>query len=434
MLAPTKIARAVALACALGAAPTFAAELNYSIYAGVANSDNINLSADQPISQNILIPGMNFSLDQQGAVLQATAAGNVEYRDYLGNRFSDQTQVQLAGQANWTVIPSRLDFIVRDYAGIQPVDRLSSNGPDNQQQTNVFAAGPTMYFRLADTLRAQAELQYVDSYAEKSKDFNSQRSQAALHVLKDLNATDQLSANIGRQNVTLDPRADNPDFDRTELYGRYVSKLSRFNLDLTVGWSKIDFDQAGMRTTTSPMQRVEIGWDPTHRSGLALSASRGYSDAAADMLASPNQVIEGTGRGINISNVVINSQVYLERQIEGRYTFTGERLIFTVAPYYHKYNYVADPTNDQISRGGTVNLDFRLRPTLLLSAVASAEKTAYDTLARRDRSTIYGVTLSQQRSTHWGWRTSFSHQDRKSNVAGQGYRENQVYFAVIYSR
>ncbi|MGP1664379.1 MAG: hypothetical protein ACTS5I_00385, partial [Rhodanobacter sp.] len=72
--------------------------------------------------------------------------------------------------------------------------------------------------------------------------------------------------------------------------------------------------------------------------------------------------------------------------------------------------------------GGTLSLDFKLRPTLLLSALASAEKTSYGTLVRRDRSKIYGFSFSQQRTPHWGWRTSFTRQQRNSNVVGQNYR------------
>ncbi|MGP1664380.1 MAG: hypothetical protein ACTS5I_00390, partial [Rhodanobacter sp.] len=350
MPASTKIASAIALAYALGSGAASAAEFNYSLYTGVEHSDNINLSADQPISQNVLIPGLNFTLNKQGAAIQTVAAGNLEYRKFLGSRFSDQTQVQLAGQANWSAIPSRLDLTVRDYAGIQPIDRLNSNSPDNQQQTNVFAVGPTLYFRLADTVRGQAKLQYIDSHAEKSKDFNSPRSQASLHILKDINLTDQLSANIETQRITLDRATGNPDYNRTEVYGRYVSKIARLNLDVTAGWSKLSLDQPGMRSLTSPLQRVSLEWNPTHRSGLSISGSREYSDAAADMLALPNQVIAGTGRGVNISNVLISSQVYLERRVEGRYTFTGERLILSMAPYYRKYSYINGPTNDQVSR------------------------------------------------------------------------------------
>jgi len=434
MLAPTKIARAVALACALGSGAASAAELEYSIYTGVEHSDNINLSDTQPIDQNVLMPGLNFTLNQQGADLQATAAGNLEYRDYLGNQFSDQTQVQMAGQANWSAIPSRLDFTVRDYAGVQPIDRLSSNGPDNQQQTNVFAVGPTLSFRMGATAHGEADLQYINSYAEKSKDFNSHRSQAALRLLKDLSPTDRLSANAEYQRIKLDRAANNPDFNRSELYGRYVRKLATIDFDVTAGWSKLDFDGAGLPSPTRPLQRLSISWNPTQRSNLELAAAREYSDAATDMLQSPDQVISGTGRGVNISNVLINSQVYFQRRVEGRYTFTGERLIVSLAPYYRWYSYVIGPLDDDTTRGGTLNLDYRLNSTLLLSAGANTEKTVYDALARRDRSTTYDISLSQQLTPHWGWRSSFTHQRRSSNVADQSYRENQIYFAVVYTR
>ena len=429
-----KLASAVALAFVAVPHAAPAAQLDYTLYTGIEHSDNINLAANRPISQNVFIPGINFTYAQQGSTAQANIAGNLEYRDYLGSRFSNQLQAQLAGKANWTLAPGRLDFAVQDYAGIQPIDRLASNAPNNQQQTNVFAAGPLLHFRLGDALLGQAELRYVNSYAQKSADFNSQRSQASFRLLRNLNPNDQISANIESQRIAFSRNATSSNYKRSELFGRYISKLAHSSLDIVLGWSKLDFDHGATRTISSPLARATLAWLPTQHSTFTIAAAREYSDAAADMLLQPNEIVNGTGRGINIGNAVINSQVYLDQRAELTYAFSSERVNVTVAPMYRKLGYINGSSFNQTGRGGGISLDYRLRPTLTLSAFAAGEKLTYDTLARRDRTVNYGLSLTQQWTPRWSWRVSLIHQQRSSTAPDQGFRENQIYFGVVFKR
>src|SRR6185437_4148968 len=202
---------------------------------------------------------------QQGSTIQANVAGTLEYRDYLGGAFSNQKVALLSGQANWTVLPQRLDFTVQDFAGVQPLSTLSSDGPDNQQQTNVLVLGPTLYFRLGNTVHGQGELRYINSDASKTKEFNSSRGEAALRLYKELNATDQLSFNdvTGTSGQPPGNGLINPDYDRNQLFGRYVRQLSRFNLDAALGWSQIDFNAAP--SVSSSLLRLTLGWQATQR-------------------------------------------------------------------------------------------------------------------------------------------------------------------------
>ncbi|HEY8682912.1 MAG TPA: hypothetical protein VIM06_07055, partial [Rhodanobacter sp.] len=367
------------MALATTAGTASAAQFDYTAYAGIEHSDNVNLSATNPISQNTLTPGINFTFTQQGADIQANVAGTLEYRDYLGGAFDNQTLAQLSGQVNWTVLPQRLDFTVQDFAAVEPLSTLSSNAPDNQQQTNVVSLGPTLHFRLGNTLRGQAELRYINSDASKTKQFNSSRGEAALRVFKDLNETDQLSGNIESQHVHFNNTtngtaqgpgdlASNPDYSRNELFGRYTSKLAHFDIDAALGWSQIDFHAAP--SASSALFRMTLGWRPTPRNSFSITAARQFSDAAEEMMLLPGQTLVGTDTsapitpvgptGINTGNSVIDPQVYLDRRLEGTYTFTDERLTLSVSPLYSQLHYLNLPTFDQTSRGASGGLNYRL--------------------------------------------------------------------------
>lgn len=431
----SKLARAVALVLAAAPGAAVAGQLDYLLYGGIEHSDNIALAPSDPISGNVLIPGMSFTFLQNGEAVQANLAGKLEYRDYLGGRFADQTQTQFAGQANWKLVPGRLDLAVQDYAGIQPIDRLAANGPDNQQQTNVFTFGPTLQFRLGDTTRGQAQLRYINSYAEKTKDFNSSRTEASISVIKQLDPTDQFALAVENERVSLASSATASDYDRNQLYGQYSSKLAHLQLDLTAGWSHLEFRHSNRPAAAGPLARLTLDYTPTLRSSLSFSAAREYSDAAQDiLLQQPSGIIEGAGQGINVGNTTVDSQVYLERRVGLSYAFTSERLTFSIAPLYRKLGYLDDPTLNQTGRGGSLSAGYRLRPTMTLSVVATGERLLYDRLARRDTTSSVALDLAQRWTPHWSWHLSFVQQRRTSSEPGQGFRENEIYLGFAYAR
>ena len=425
------LARAMALVLLVAPGAALAAQFDYSLYVGLEHSDNIVLSETNPISQNILTPGLNFTYAQAGSTVQANVAGTLQYNDYLGGPFSNQTLAQVAGQVNWTMLPHRLDFSFEDYAGVQPVDSLAANSPDNQQQTNVFALGPTLHFQFNDALRGQVELRYINSYASKVDDFNSSRGLAAFRLYHDLNPTDQISFNVEAQHVDFTDTTLNDDYNRYEVFGRYVSKLAQFSLDAEAGWSKLVFDHAG--NDSDPLARLTLSWLPTPRSTLAVSGSYQYADAAQDMMLAPGQPITNTG-GITVGNAVVDSEVYLERDLEATYQFHTDRVSLSVAPIFSKLSYINDPTFDQTGRGGSVTVAYRLRPTITLSAFGDAEKLDYQSLDRTDKTYRYGLDFADQRTQHWSWHVSFTRQTRNSDAIGQSYHENEVFLGVTYKR
>ncbi len=443
MSRPTPLASGIALVLALAPLAGTATELNYTLYTGLERSDNIQLVSTNPISQTSLIPGFNFSLVQQGATVQASVLGDMQYRDYLGSRFTSQTQTSLAGTVNWTMLPQRLDLTVDDYASVQPVDYLASDAPSNQQQTNVLSIGPTLHFGVGAGFVGQAELRYLNSYAQKTQSFNSQRGLAALRLVRQLNPTDQISFNAEQRRVVFNNRDQgNADYDSTELYSRYVSKLARLDIDAALGWSRIAFGQPARGNETSPLARLSLTWHATDRSAFGVAGSRQYSDAAEGLMQpiTPGDTIltGGINGGINgdsnTGSITVNSEVYLERRAEVNYSYRTARLLFTLAPRYSRLTYSETPAFNQTAREFRTGLDYNLSPTIILSGYFEKESRSYQTQNRKDHSTGYVASLTRQVNSHWSWRANFSRRWRTSNIPGQGFNENRVYLGVSYTR
>ena len=430
--------RALGSMLAITATSASAAQFDYGWRVGVSHSDNIGLTETDPTSQNSLVPGFDFSYQQEGSTFQASAVGNLEYRDYLGNAFDNQKLAQLAGQANWTVLPQRLDFTVMDVASVQPLSTLSSDVPNNQQQTNVLALGPTLHFRLNQTLRGQAELRYINSRASKTTEFDSSRGTLALRLFKDLSPTAWLSANAETERVTFDHSDTGPAYNRTQLFASSVSHLSQLDIDASLGWSRLSFD--GGTSVDTPLARFGLTWRMTPNSSLALRAARQYGDAAEDLITqldqNPGALPPATppSPSVNTGTTVISSQVYTERRFEAVYTYVGARWKLRVAPLYRNFDYVNDPTDSQRGRGGSAGLDYRLRPRTTLSAFVNAESLHYNALDRTDRTTNFGIILTDQRTAHWSWNLALTRRLRNSDVADAGYQANEIYLGVAYRR
>ncbi|HTC27892.1 outer membrane beta-barrel protein [Dyella sp.] len=450
------LARAVGLALAVLPGAVWASQFEYSIYGSIEHSDNITLSDSNPISQNVFSPGINFTYAQQGSVFQANVTGTLQYNDYLGHQFSDQTQTELAAQANWTVLPKRLDFTVEDYAGVEPVDSLASNAPNNQQQTNVLSLGPTLHLQFGDIMRAQLELHYLNSYASKVQDFNSSRGMAAFRLYRDLSPTDTLSLNIESQRVRFnnsvaselvdgaDDTFATPNYTRNQIYGEYASTLAHFDADLLLGWSRINFN--GAPDDSKPLARATLGWQFNPSNALSVTGEYEFSDAAQDMLLQPGQSIvnalsenptdflDNPGGGISTGNLVIDSEVYLEKSLQATYTYHTERLQFSISPTYDKLEYLNNSTFDQATRGGTISVDYHLRPRTTLTGFVNVERQTYESLSRTDTTYRYGVDLGHQLTPHWTWHVSYIRQLRSSTAIAQSYHENEIYFSVVFKR
>ncbi|GAB3786434.1 outer membrane beta-barrel protein [Dyella agri] len=436
MPASNRLARTIALALAFTAGPAVAGQFDYVLYGGVEHSDNINLSDTAPASQWLLVPGFGFDYDQRGATLQAHVAGGAEYRDYLGGNYANQKFGELAGQVNWTVLPQRLDFMAQDYASVQPISSLASNGPGNQQQTNVLTVGPTLYFNLGSALHGQAELRYINSRASRTTQFDSSRGDGALRLIRDVSPTSQLSFNLEAQEVNFDDSSE-VNYSRDEAFVRYVRKLAKLDLDVAAGWSHLSFDR-GYGSASTPLVRASLKWHANARNAFGVAYMRNYSDAAQDLISLADPMDNGAPLtpplSIQTGGAVIGSGVYLEQRVEGHYDYIGDRLTVSLSPWYRKLHYLEGLQPDQTGRGGDLGVNYRINPRLTLSGFANIEREDYTTLARRDTTRNVGVALRQFMNSHWSWRVSVVNQHRTSTAPGEGYRETEVYFGVVYQR
>ncbi len=410
--------------------------LDWAVGLGYEHTDNINRTSVDPTDQDILQPTLNFSYNQQGSRLQAQVTGVVQYVDYLQGFYGNEFRGQLSGMLNWTIAPQRLNFSVQDYSSVEPVSIRASNAPSNQQQVNVFVAGPTLSFRMGNALRGEVDLRYVNTAASKTKDFNSQRELGAFRALRDLSATDTLSLNAEALHVdfsNIDPLTAPSQYNQYNAYLRYQSHLDRIDLDFSAGGSRTTFSQ-GTEDHSGALIRAGIAWRMSSRNTLQLNASDQLADSTANLVQSPSFAnVDVTDISVQIGRTAISPVLYRERGVNLNYAFQGPRFGVTLTPYYTRLRQLNGNDLSRNGYGAIGRITYLIRPLMTLGLTVGSQTNEYMTDDSRDRDTSVTLDLSRQFTPHWSWRVALNHQNRDSTRPGFDYDENQV-FAILYYR
>ncbi len=407
-----------------------AARVDYTLDLGMEQNSNVTMVPIDPIEQRYLRAGVGFSVTENVSALQLSLDGRAEYRDYEDDIFADTVDGTLSGRMNWVAIPGRLFFLVEDNLTVQPVDSLVPDGPGNRQQVNVFSAGPTLLFNWTSSLHGQAELRYVLSDAEVTDEFNSQRLAAAVRTIKELSPTSRVSLNVQAQRVDFDDDIVARDYNRYDIYGRYVRTLTNFELGADLGYSRIDYRQGESRS--EPLLRADAKWNLSPRSQLTAIVSSQFSDTATDALTGiqsettvPENVLTG--------DAVVNASPYEVRGVDLGYRFTATRVTLSLAPYAQKRDYVDSDEFDQKTRGARFDLNWLMRRSLTLGTYTTWERLDYTQLGREDKTTRIGARLEYQWAPRWSARLHAERYKRESTDIGQDVAQNLVYLSVAYS-
>jgi hypothetical protein len=436
--APTLCAAALATLLPL---PALAARLNYEIGLGLLRSDNINLSQTDKQEDTIVAPRLRFDLDQHGPALDLDLAGDVQYLTYQENTYDDDWRGELRGDMEWRLLPERFSLFARETLSQQSVDTLQAFTPGNQQQINVFEAGPTFYARFGQTMQGQLDLRYTDSYAEETASFNSSRYSAAARLRREFSPVSRGLLNLEGSRVEYDQISTLYDYDRYDAYLTYQRELNAATLDIDAGYTRLaqrNLDQQ----TSGPLLRADLSWTPGARGTFKVGFSDQFADAAQDMLLNLDTatgtvipVLPGDpSLGSVTPGIQIIPDVFREQRANVSWTYTGERLNLTLDPYVARLRYEQQDTFDQNLQGVQLVGSWQLRPLTTLSFLASWQRRDFDTVSRTDTDKLAGVGLAQRFSRRWSARLDLLRRERGSSIEGQDYTENSAIVSITYRR
>lgn len=442
---PTLRARHRALlACALAIALPCHAQsqsaslrIDYELGLMGLHTDNVELAPGGGHSETILAPTLSVDARKDSADVQLRARGSFQYLDYRSGRYDDEAVGDFAGQLNWFVVPDRVALAFADYLGRAPVDITGGLTPGNQQEINVFTAGPSFYFRPGDATRGQIDLRFADTRSDETSEFDGNRYTGALRLLHLLSPNQTLSANLEGTKVDFGG-GPGTDYERYDLYAGYLRDSDRIDIELAGGYSRIERDDAGgvaglAQRLSGPLARVNIGWQVAPRSRIDIDARHEFADSATDLIARSSRFDEPVIEDLSSPNVLVSASLYRVRRLELGYQYESERFTAYVRPYVERIRYEERGGADWDSRGAYVDLRYKLRPRLELQAWGLSERRELMD-ARTDRDTSVRLGLSYEFSRRLRGFVGAQRRERNSSLPGQDYRENSVMAGLYWRR
>ncbi|HEX7110905.1 MAG TPA: hypothetical protein VF216_00535 [Mizugakiibacter sp.] len=410
-----------------------AAPLQWGVDLGVEHSDNIRLTPTDETAATALVPSLLVAWQDQGARYRGALAGSFSYYHYLQGDIGNQWLGDASGKLDWLLLPGRLYWAFEDYVGEEPVDVLQASTPENTQRSNVFVTGPTVSFRLGAATELQTDLRYINSTANKTDLFNTDRGQAAVHLLHDVSPLTKLSLNVSGQDVRFREDALKPDdYRRYDAFGGYEYDGPRLHLKAAAGASKINFDDG--RDFHKPYAQALGTFTLTPRGELTFELDNRLYDAAEDLMArapDPARFFDPLG-GVSMRTTTISPDVYMDKEAQLGSAWRGSRLEVRFGGYWRKQEFLTLTNFDQRSYGPSLNVLYALTPATSLSAFATRDVTRYTTSDREDHLGYYGVTLGHQLAQHWSVGVGYSRRRQTSTDPSQEYTENRVLLTLSY--
>lgn len=435
MRRPVHAAACLALAlCALRPGTALALHVDYTADLTVEHNDNLLLTEQDPVGITLLRPELGFDAEHDGAALQLRFSGRIEQSRYGDRRYDDHVDGNANGRATWTAIPERLRFELTEDLSSQPVDTLAPDAPGNRQRVHVTSVGPTLQFEWGDGWRGDAGARYVRSRAEVTEVFDADRFDLALRAERRLSPTSRLAFDLGTQRVDFRNDAAAQDYRRTQLFARWTRTLSRFDLVLDAGVSRLHGLRAragGAEPRTDPLLRATFGWRPDDRQRLRLRLSSQFSDIASDRLAAVS-ADTGLPDTVPTGDVVVDATPYLEHRVEAEYARRSERWQIAFVPHANRIRYEGTDQFDRDGRGGVLDLAWRAWPTLTLGANAGLDRSDYRRLDRVDDTRRLRLWARLQRTRHWSLQLQFERWQRRSTAPGQDADQDTVGVTLAY--
>ena len=408
-----------------------AARVDYQLETTLLHSDNIDLSEDDEISENVLIPRLVFDVKEEGATLELQARGAIERRFYLENRYPDETRGEFAGQLNWALSPERLHLVVEDYLSHESTNIREGRYPGNLERVNVLLAGPSLYARLGQATGFRLDLRGVDSDAEETEGFDARRYSAAASLRREMGATATGSLNYNWVDVDFDDPAS-VDYRRHDGFVRYEGRLRELLYELELGASRVERVEAAGESIT--LARLIVEWQPTSQSRFRLRARQQFGDEVQGLIFRLSDPEEDLIADPADFSPVVSGGVYRLRHAELDYRFTGARAGLRVRPLYRRFRYLDQTSADRDERGVMVQASYRLGSRTDVFVDGSLRERDFLLDGEEQRDHVYGLGFEHRLTRHWGLRGEVFRNDRDSNVADSRYNENGFLLTIWWKR
>ncbi|WP_456406397.1 hypothetical protein [Thiolapillus sp.] len=325
--------------CGMGVSTVHAAGAwDYFGFYQLGYSDNLELAPDGGTSGFYNTLGAGIGYEEHGTRLDGNVDASVEYVNYPSNVFDDEIWLYIDGDLRWALVRDRLFWVFTDSLTNQPIDARVPNVPANLQQTNVFTTGPSLSYQFDAANRMQADLRYLNSWAEEDDAFIADRWFAGASWIYGLTAADDLSFHMTYYDTDFKHNDTQEDYQRQSVFAAWERRTGETStLRAELGMINVDFDESD--NVDGP--RVVLEWNHiiSSSSSLRVNGRHGLTDAALSIVTAVDPETIGTS--------VISGDVYEVTALDVSYNFSWSASMIDLALGYEQQDYVTDGQIDR---------------------------------------------------------------------------------------
>ena len=414
-----------AACCCLSVSLAAAGTLTYFGSYQLDYSDNIELASDGGTSGVYHTFGAGIGYEEHGPRLDTIINASFDYVNYPNGVIDNRTSLYMNGDLRWAFVKDRLYWVFTDSLTNEPIDSRGPSIPSNWQQTNVFTTGPKFQYQFDLANRIQADVRYMNSWAEESDDFNAKRWFAGgSWIYASANATEiSLNATFYDVDFDLNQTGGAEDYIRNSIFVGWDRRNGPSSFRLEVGFIDIDFDESDDENGWHAL----VAWNRaiTSSSSLVLDARHGLTDAALS--------IAGAVNPDNIGNRVVSGQVYEVSAIDVTYTYNLTNAVLTILGSYEKQDYVTLGEIDRDLASASIGWtrDFGGGWSSQLSG--EFDWNDYDDGRSDDTYYLYAGAVYHG-TRNLTYRLGVNWEDRNSNVPTAEYESWGISFLIRYER
>lgn len=372
--------------------------VDYVAEVTVERNDNVRLDYQDPIAVTIFRPGIGFDASHEGSRVNARVQGRLDYLMFSGADIGNRLDAGVDARLDFSVIPQRLGFSIRDHLTQFPLNPFAPDAPDNRQRLNVFSAGPNLYFDVGNNARGQVEARHVRSNTDITDVYDSRRNAVALRVRKPLSERSSLTFNAEYQTIDFVNDGLLGDYSRNDVHLRYDQAFRGGHYAIHAGWSRLRPEHGG-KSRSGPLFRAELSRQLGTRQNLIVRYARQYSDVA--LRASSVSDFDFNSRsGLGDFDVVLNPFPFREHRLEASWSYSGERFSVDVMPFVSRIRYEYGNFAGHNARGVQAGAGFRINPRLTLGVAATDHQLDYLSTNSAIRTRQYSTFLDYRVSRH----------------------------------
>jgi hypothetical protein len=409
---------------------------NYGVDAGVGETDNVNLTHSDKISQTLAVVDADIDIDQQRRLFSVDAKGTFSYLDFLQGAYSPELIGRFDGLARVALIPGTLQWVVQDDFGQAQVDPFTPVVPGNRENINYVSTGPDLHLRFGSVGFVDMTGRYARTEYQVSP-FDSQLLLGSIAVGRYLSSGSSLSLDGSAQRTLFTNTLLNSDYTRSSANGDFEAQGFRTELSANLGVTRVT---QGTESLTGPLAKLKLSRKLSSVAKLTFTAGRDITDGSTSFSSLQSGAIStigtlgGAGGTVSTAPAPQTTGNYSVTYTSLNWQYSRNRTTLSASGQWEEDSYSGQPLLNLTRETAQLSFERQLNRHFSAQLLGSLYRTDYThtDYAETDGFLGFGITFREPKGLEI--RLRYDHESRIASGIGAGSNNatNLVFLTVGY--